>query len=466
MADTIRLRVTLLTGGLSFVVILGFSLFLYLSLNWELYQFVDKNLRSRSQTLLDTIDIENGVARFNQGDIIDYKPQEDDAAHIVSLSGEAIDQLGEEYVPPASFVTHPINRVFTYRFVEFEGPEHKQDNEVFRLLIIPIIDQGKVIAYLQVGHEIDDVQEALTRLLQLLLLTGPMLVGASLFGGFWLTAKALAPIDAIRRRAASIQASDLHQRLEITTKDEVGQLAKTFNAMLDRLEESFLRQHRFTADASHELRTPLSIISGEVEITLNRPRSEAEYIQTLQSIGTEAQRMNRLVDDLLLLARADANKLQLAREYFDLVELLKLLVEQMQNQTICNGVCFTLDLPEALTIFGDRDHLTEMLINLLENIVYHAPASQALVSAHQKGSLVEIILKDNGPGIAPEHLAHIFERFYRADPVRGASAARSGLGLAISQEIAAAHGGAIKIHSEPGKGTTVTITLPLHPETN
>jgi heavy metal sensor kinase len=460
MPDTIRFRIALVTGGLSLLLILGFSLFLYFNLYWGLYGFVDKNLRSRTDLLLESLIKENGKALFDRKDIFDYKPQEDDSAQLVSLSGALMDQLGEEYVPAASLSIYPTNKVFTYRFIEIEGPEKKEDNEIFRLLIVPVTDQGKVIAYLQVGHEIDDVQEALMRLVQLLLFTGPVLVGIASFGGYWLTGKALAPIEAIRRKADSIQANDLHQRLDVTIKDEVGQLARTFNEMLDRLEESFQRQRRFTADASHELRTPLTVIQSEVEIALNHPRSQAEYMETLQSIGMEAQRMNRLANELLLLARADAHQMQLTYEKVDLVDLLKLLEEHMQNQAEISKVDLIEDLPSSLQIDGDRDRLTEMLINLLENIFYHAPGSKATICARLNKDQAEILLKDNGPGIGAEHLAHIFERFYRVDQVRGKSRDRSGLGLAIAQEIATAHGGHISMQSELGKGTTVTVRIP------
>ncbi len=335
------------------------------------------------------------------------------------------------------------------------------DLEIFRLLIVPITDQGKTVAYLQVGREIPEIQEALTRLLQLLLLSGPVVVAISSVGGYWLAGKSLAPIEKIRQKAASIQATDLHTRLDQTSKDEVGQLARTFNEMLDRLEDSFLRQRRFTSDASHELRTPLSIIRGEVDVALERPRKPEAYVETLQSIGTEAQRMSRLVSELLLLARADLNELRFVYEKVDTADLLRLLVGHLQNQAQAAGVSLSMDLPASLIITADRDHLIRLFINLLENAFIHAPGSQVSIQARSAGKQAEFILADTGPGISQEHLPHIFDRFYRVDPVRGSASHGTGLGLAIVREIILAHGGTVCMLSELGKGTSIKILLPV-----
>ncbi len=286
------------------------------------------------------------------------------------------------------------------------------------------------------------------------------MVGISALGGYWLAGRSLAPIEKIRQKAASIQATDLHSRLAFEQNDEVGQLASTFNEMLARLEESFHRQRRFTADASHELRTPLAVIRGEVDVTLERPRTQEAYVETLQSIGAEAQRMSRLVSELLLLARADSNELRLAYETVDLAELFQLLVSHLQTQAQAAGVRLKLDVPAPLTIPGDRDRLIQLFINLLENAFVHAPGSQVSIEARTIGKRVVITLVDTGPGIPPEHLPHVFDRFYRVDPGRERNKNGGGLGLAIAQEIVLAHGGTIGMKSEMSKGTFVIVHLP------
>jgi signal transduction histidine kinase len=200
--------------------------------------------------------------------------------------------------------------------------------------------------------------------------------------------------------------------------DEVGRLACTFNEMLDRLEGSFQRQRRFTSDASHELRTPLSVILGEIDVVLERPRQISDYIDTLESVGVEAQRMRRLVHELLLLARADSDELKLEREPIDLADLLSVLVEQMQREAQEAKVTLQTDLPVSLPVFGDRDRLLELFINLLENTFFHAPGSQVIVQAQSEAEEILVMVTDTGPGIPKEYLPHLFERFYQIDQSR------------------------------------------------
>jgi heavy metal sensor kinase len=450
----------ILTGGISLLLMIGLGLFLYLSLHWELFKFIDTSLHYRADQMKNNLVLNGGQVYFDRKEISDRSLLEDDTAHLISPDGTIMDQLGKEYIPGMAG-ENLRNGFQTVRFWQPEGVSNTLELEIFRVFITPITDHGKTLAYLQVGREIDEIQEALNNLVKLLLISAPFIVGFSAVGGYWLAGKALAPIDKIRKAAASIQATDLHSRVEHTKHDEVGQLASTFNELLDRLEESFFRQRRFTADASHELRTPLSIIRGEVDVALERTRTQEEYIETLQSIGSEAQRMSRLVNELLLLARADTNELRLVCEKVDLADLLQLMAGHLQNQAEAAGVSLSVDVPAALTIAGDRDRLIQLFINLLENTFVHAPGSQATLTARTVGEQVEIIVADTGPGIPGEHLAHIFDRFYRVDPVRERASHGSGLGLAIAREIVLAHGGSIRIDSEVNRGTSVIVQLPL-----
>ena len=458
MPETIRAKIALLTGALSLVILVGYGFFLYFSLRIQLYKTIDNQLRTTADPLMGSI--ENGRLRFDSNERPTLTLQGIEMARLVTPSGTVLDKLGNEFVPLIPLPENRRSEFFTLRFASEDEPGEKGHTEIFRLLSIPILVDGNLEGYLQVGRDIESVHEALTRLLRLLLLTGPILVGGAAIGGYWLTGQALAPIEKIRRQAASIRARDLSKRLDWTTpEDEVGRLARTFNEMLDRLEESFQRQRRFTGDASHELRTPLAVIRGEIEVALERPRTPAEYVETLESVGVEAQRMSRLVNELLLLARADADELQLEFEKVDLAELLRLLVDQMQRQAQEAGVSLTADLPLSLTIPGDRDRLLELFINLIENTLLYAPGSQVDVQVQSFGENVEVTITDSGPGIPEADLPHIFDRFYRVDRVRERSSRGSGLGLAIAQEIARAHGGLISVQSEPGKGTTFIMRL-------
>jgi heavy metal sensor kinase len=336
---------------------------------------------------------------------------------------------------------------------------------MLRLLSLPVVVNDRVIAYLQVGRDLGALQETLARLRTLLLIAAPALVLATSLASYWLAGQALAPIEAIRAQAAAIGAHDLTQRLELhLPDDEVGRLAHTFNDMLARLDESFRRQRRFTADASHELRTPLAIVRGEIDVALEQPRSPAEYVDTLHSIGSETDRMTRLVYELLLLARSDAAGLRMEYEAVDMADLLPILTEQMQVEAENARATLRAHLQAPLVVQGDRDRLLQLFINLIENALTYAPASQVTLHGWADNGCAVITVSDTGPGIPPEHLPHLFERFYRADTARSRSNGESGLGLAIVQEIAHLHNGSVAVESELGEGTRFVVRLPIAAE--
>jgi heavy metal sensor kinase len=455
---TIRTRIALLTSGLLLLILAGFSVFLYVSFSTQLYQALDDNLRHSAQQALATVENEKGSLRFDQQDLqsSNLTGDEDRVIRLLSPAGELLDNRGNEHlgIAPATL----RSGFHTLRF---------RDNGagLFRLLSVPIEANsevsGELLAYLQVGQDLEAIQQTLARLRVLLLIAAPVLVLFAALAGYWLAGRALAPIESIRSQAASISAHDLGRRLDLSLPDdEVGRLARTFDEMLARLDESFRRQRRFTADASHELRTPLAVVRGVVDVSLEQPRTPCEYAATLRSIGAETERMTRLVNELLLLARSDAAELVLEREAVDLADLLAVLVEQMQAEAEVAGVTLTTELPVPLRVWGDRDRLLQLFINLVDNGLTYAPGSHVNLRGEIGGGFVVIAVIDTGPGIPPEHLPHLFERFYRVDKARSRARGGSGLGLAIAQEIVHAHGGAIQVESEVGVGTTFTVRLP------
>lgn len=460
---TIRAKIAWLTGILSLVVVIGYGSVLYFSLRSQLYRTVDIQLSARAEALSAAVDRTDGQLRFAFTDGAPPTRQDELVALLVSPSGSLLDTLGSDAVAAQLSLDDQAPGFETLPFIEEEEDEDdlRPDTEMLRLLTTPLPADGAPIAYLKIGQDLDPQQDALSRLLSLLLITGPVLVGLAALGGYWLARQALVPIEQIRSQAAAIHASDLGRRLSTaTTGDEVSRLAGTFNQMLDRLQGSFRRQLRFTADASHELRTPLSIIRSEIDVTLEQLRAPGDYIDALESIGEETQRMSRLVNELLALARADVDELRLDIETVDLAELLQVLVEQMEHQAGAAGVEIKAELPPSLSIQGDRDRLLELFINLLENAFIHAPGSRVTATAAVEGADVVVRVADTGPGIPEADLPHIFERFYRADQARDRKGAGSGLGLAIAQEIAQAHGGHISVTSRPQQGATFAVRLP------
>jgi signal transduction histidine kinase len=251
----------------------------------------------------------------------------------------------------------------------------------------------------------------------------------------------------------------------------MGELATTFDRMLDRLEGAFERQQQFTADASHELRTPLSIVNTEVERVLHRPHTSQEYVQTLSIIHQENQRMTRLVTDLLTLARADKEQTVLKRERVDLSEIVVDAAEDLSNLAEQKSIEIRLSGLDELNVWGDRLYLTHLCTNLLENaILYSAGVGKHVeVKLDRERSHARLQIIDEGSGIEAEHLPHLFERFYRVDQSRThtlptenvSNPSGSGLGLSIARWIVGEHGGSIRAQSSPGKGSVFEVCLPL-----
>jgi heavy metal sensor kinase len=293
-------------------------------------------------------------------------------------------------------------------------------------------------------------------------------------GGWFLAGRALNPIDQITHAARQISADDLHQRLDLKLpNDEVGRLATTFDQMLARLEDAFERQKRFIADASHELRTPLTILKGDVEVALNRPRSAAEYRKTLEMVNQTADRLNSLVEELFLLARADNHQYPLQLEPFNLSALLTQQVAHLRPRALSKNISLNLDAPNTLSIVADPAKLTRLFLNLIDNAIKYAnPGDRVSVTAAAHNGQARIAIADTGPGIPPEHLARLFERFYRVDKARSRRAAThtadssgAGLGLSIADWLAQVHGGRIEVTSQVDQGSTFTVWLPLDPAT-
>lgn len=299
-----------------------------------------------------------------------------------------------------------------------------------------------------------------------------------LAGGYWLAGRVMQPIQTITHAARQISETDLRRRLNLGTKDELGELGDTFDQMLARLEAAFDRQRQFTADASHELRTPLTIIGLETERALEHQRKPDDYQQALRVIQNENEYMARLVSDLLTLARMDAGQAILKPEPLDLGDLALEVVERLTPLASHNGVQLTTgDLPE-IRVKGDRQYLMLMMTNLVQNAIKYVKGEHKVVqvAAGSDGQGTQafgwVRVSDNGPGIPKEHLAHLFDRFYRVDKARtrldesGAeadlsNATSTGLGLAIVQWIARVHGGEASVRSELGQGSTFEVRLPL-----
>ncbi|HLJ55007.1 MAG TPA: ATP-binding protein [Chthonomonadaceae bacterium] len=285
-------------------------------------------------------------------------------------------------------------------------------------------------------------------------------------GGAWLTDRALRPVRQISQTAASIGAADLRQRLPLSGGDEFAELAGTINGMLERLQAAFGRmetlvqeQRRFTADASHELKTPLTVIKANSSLTLATEPDRASYHEAILEIDHAADSMNHLVQDLLLLARADEAQAGRNRKRICVADLLAEVADPFRRPGAAAIRIAPVD--PNLQVEVNQDEIERTLANLVKNALQYTPPDGAvtLSCAVDRGS-VRITITDTGIGIAPEHLPHLCERFYRVDASRARADGGSGLGLAICKSLTEANGGRLEIASKPGCGTTVTLTLP------
>ena len=340
------------------------------------------------------------------------------------------------------------------------------DDEPLRVYTRPARLHNGTWGVVQTAYSLAGTNLALEGLDHALLALLPFgLIGAGVSGAL-LTDRVLRRVRRLTQSAAGMSAQRLDQRLPETGRDEFSELAHTFNGMLDGLELAFRQQERtleqqrrFTADASHELKTPLTIIKGTASRVLAAPPGESDSQQAMQEINRAANNMSHLVQDLLLLARSDAGQLGRGRIEVLLREILEQSVSRVARPDSAPIALRIED--ETLIVSANEDELTRLFANLLDNATrYTRPEGCVKIMARRETSQAIVIITDSGAGIAPEHLAHLGERFYRVESARTRDEGGTGLGLSIAKGIVEAHGGAMTFASTVGVGTTVTVRLP------
>ncbi|MBZ5607849.1 MAG: heavy metal sensor histidine kinase [Acidobacteriia bacterium] len=315
-----------------------------------------------------------------------------------------------------------------------------------------------------VATPLDPTEATLHRARTLMLWALPAVLLIASAGGYWISRRALAPVDALTQAARSIGIRNLSQRLAVPgSGDELARLAETWNGMLARLESAVQRLSQFTADASHELRTPIALIRTTAELTLRRERPPETYRQALGQIAAESERMTRLVEDLLLLARADAGLPALPLQRIELTPLVRDVCQQGEVLARASHLELSAEVPEQPVYVQANDPaLRRLLLLLLDNAVKYTPAGGRIVvkvDYDSTGSTVAVT--DTGIGIPDSALPHVFERFYRVDESRNRDAGGAGLGLSIAKWIAERHHASIEAESESGRGSTFRVRFPL-----
>ena len=284
----------------------------------------------------------------------------------------------------------------------------------------------------------------------------------ALSGGWWLTRQALAPVAALTQEVERMHDYSLHKQLPRSGNgDELDRLTEVFNNMTARLDGSFQRIREFTLHASHELKTPLTVIHGELELALAEdPLTPAQRERVISELD-ELQRLVKIVDSLTLLTKADAGQLRLKREPLQLDDIVRDIFADAQILAKPAAIQVQLTACEPITIIGDTHRLRQLLLNLVDNAIkYNVPRGVVTIALSRTDENVELRVTNTGPGIPPESLPRVFDRFYRSDHAHSDTVEGCGLGLSIAQWIVSAHNGQIKIKSDPNNSTVVTVLLP------
>ena len=405
---------------------------------------IDDTLRVRANDLAALIR-DDSLPR-----VLSIRDSEEALVQVIGPEGDLIAasiNVGGEPLLTQGFVPNSPREIRTFEGLPIE-------DEPFRVIAQRLdTDGGGYLIY--VAESLDPVEESIGALNRAMLVAVPLLV--LLVGGLtWLVVgRALAPVEAIRAQVASIGGAELDRRVpEPAVEDEIGRLARTMNAMLERLQAAQERQQRFVADASHELRSPLTAIRAQVEVDLARPES-AQPLETEQAVLDEALRLERLVEDLLLLARSDVGS-PLQTEPLDLDDIVFREIEREREGT---DIAIDSSGVSGAQLDGDRDQLGRAVRNLLENAVRYA-SERVVVTLAENGREIVLSVTDDGPGIPTQERDRVFERFTRLDEARARGDGGSGLGLAITREIVERHGGEIELGPDYTDGARFVVRLP------
>lgn len=461
LVATFRGRLALLYMAVELALLLLAAVLLYVVLTRQVYDSVDQELTQQANTIVEELE-NTRYPYWNQG-IISFATHFIGSVTLVGANGVLLFASDQELIGRGgSEVTMVLQKAMEGEVAIIStGSLLRRSN--LRVIAMPVHRGDRVVAVMLLGRSTAEIHS----FFELMYLIGGLLGLVSMlvsgYAGFIMARQALKPMDEIGVAATRFAEGDLSCRVQMTSRDrEIRSLMRTLNKMFGDLESSISAQKRFTADASHELRIPLTILRGEIEVALLRRRKPAEYEDVMRQQLDIIERMQRIVDGLLVLARADAGLLELAHDEVD----ISLLVEEVgqHHLTLLSSKDVRLDMQvvDGLTVIGDEHRLSRVLFNLMNNAYKHSPSHTTLsLNAFADGDSVVVEVIDQGPGISAEHLPHIFDRFYRSDESRCREAGGAGLGLAISKRIVEAHEGQIEVESEPGKGATFRVRLPL-----
>ena len=469
MISTLRGRLTLWYVSALALILAAFGVAVYVMLSRALHRRVDDALRSTLEISITSLrnDAEEGqstesAARSTAAEL--SHPQQ--AMMIFDGEGRLLAEHPYEedlHIRLPDLAALPADEVYLYTVTE-EGDADDHHRLAVRRVRIPPADTPYIVL---ASQPLEAVEDELESLREILYFAAPAVLLLAGLGGWFLARQGLAPVAAMARSARQIGAGSLDSQLPVANpRDELGQLATAFNELLARLDAAFDEQRRFMADASHELRTPLSVMSTAAGVTLRKGRrDEAEYREALRVVAEQARRLSRIVNDMFVLARADAGRYPVRKRPLYLNDLLAEVARAGTVLAADKGVTIEVKNLDEAAFHGDEDLLRQMLLNLADNAVKFTPAGGTVrLSLAYRGGQYQLSVSDTGPGIPAEAREHLFERFYRADKARTrAEDGSAGLGLAIARWIAQAHDGDLELFDSDKFGATFVARLPSDP---
>jgi signal transduction histidine kinase len=457
----IRARLTAWYAVLLAAIIVALGTFLVLALRSDLRAMIDRYVQAGSVRIADGYRAEGAEEFLDLSQSV--LPGSGSAAQVLDSGGRVLLTYGDAVAEHPMVAADARAQALAGRpqlLTVTLGPEE----EHFRVRVAPVERQGRRQVVV-VGDSLHRVEESVERVIVLLLLAGPAALAATALGGWWLARKALLPVQRMTSMAEEIGIDRLDERIAVPgTADELGHLAMTLNAMLDRLERGVREKHRLIADASHELRTPLAVMRSELDVSLLGDDLPPTARTVLESAREEVDRMSRTVDNLLTLAAVDEGRLELLTTRVRLGEAIDGAARPLRPLAAAKRLRLEIDAQPWATQ-ADPQRLHQALTNFIENAIKFArPGGEVRVTAWRDTDEVGVTVSDDGPGIPAFLGGFVFLRFYGVAGGGGRDAGGSGLGLAICQEIATAHGGRVWVDSEEGKGSAFSLALPQVPD--
>jgi len=453
IVDSIRGRLTAWYTLVLAIVLIAAGMMSYAVMRRQMGRTTDASLRASAHQLAAALEEEaaesHGALQVASANEVLANFRDNDRPMII-LAGN-----GSDFAASLTPITAAVDRAALRQRIARRSFGLSSLNNL-RLIVSPL-RLGGANYFLVIAQSLDEQKELLADLRHAMVVTIPLALLIAAAGGYLLARKSLAPVAAMSAKARAISATSLGERVAVANPaDELGQLAITLNALLERLEQSFDSQRRFMADASHELRTPVAILQGELDVTLSRDDRDArEYRDSLEIMRKSVQRLTRIVRDLFLLARGDAGQYPMRNERFYLDEVVAQTVQGFRTLAAERGVVIAEEHEPELVMRGDEDLVQRLVGNLVENSIKHVlSGGRVLVRSSAADGELRIEVHDSGSGIAPELRERIFERFF------GVDGGGAGLGLPIARWIAEAHGGRVWLDRSDSSGSVFVATLP------